>query len=265
MSLRLPAHLGAVLERRHLVLFMAQRQRRQGLVGTALGQLWELINPAAQVAIYYLLVAVIFQRGGTFESGAFLTLVIGIIHYSWMSHALTDAAGSILQQEGLLLQVRIEPLVFVFSSFMKSLLGFRGPLAVLAVVYALSDPDLAPRIVAYPALLAALSLLVWAGGLVLASMSVFVRDLKFALPIVLRLLMYACPVIYTLDLVPPSVRDIYLLNPVATLFALLQWSLLGEALPSPGHIALASVVIGVLAVAAYGTYARSQTRFTKVF
>ena len=95
-------------------------------------------------------------------------------------------------------------------------------------------------------------------------------DLEQLVSIVMRLLMYLSPVVYTISFVPQEqwglpLREIYLYNPVACLFALLQWSLLDTPLPPAGPIIalvaflVASILIGDL------IYRRAKIKFTKAF
>jgi ABC-type polysaccharide/polyol phosphate export permease len=93
---------------------------------------------------------------------------------------------------------------------------------------------------------------------------VFFRDVQHLVSIVLRMLMYLVPVVYTLDFVPLQAmglpfRELYLLNPMASLFALLQWSLLSGQMPSVASLAslvLFVMVSGLAGHAAYGYWGR---------
>ena len=48
-----------------------------------------------------------------------------------------------------------------------------------------------------------------------AAVTVFVRDISFAVPLGMQIWMYATPVIYPLSEVPERWRTIYMLNPMA--------------------------------------------------
>jgi len=66
-----------------------------------------------------------------------------------------------------------------------------------------------------PVLVAALILLTAGVGMFFAALNVRYRDVKFALPFVIQLWMFATPVIYPLTIVPEGYRPLFALNPLA--------------------------------------------------
>ena len=259
------ASLRELRNRRALITFLAERRRRSGVAGTVLGRAWHLLTPLSQIAIYYVLVVVIFGQGQGYRGGAFLTIVAGIMHCTLFSQAITGGAGAILAQERLLLQVRIDPIVFVAASYRETVKNGLLGVGVFFVTYlVLGDPAEA-RWGVYLVALLCLGVLAWACALAAATLTVFLRDLRLALPIGLRLLLYACPVIYPTDFVPERLQAIYFLNPVAAVLGMLQHALFGTPAP-PGPSVAVSAAMGVAGLAAaHLLYARAEARFTKAF
>ena len=84
------------------------------------------------------------------------------------------------------------------------------------------------------------------------------------------MLMYASPVVYMLDFVPAAhqgipVRELYLLNPLASLFGLFQWTLLGGERPPAGPVILLVIFVAVSLISAHLVYHRTRIHFTKAF
>lgn len=259
------AGLREMRDRRALIAFLAERRRRSGVAGTVLGRLWHLLTPMSQIAIYYLLVVVIFGRGDSYRGGAFLTIVAGITHYTGFSQTITGGSGAILAQERLLLQVRIEPIVFVGASFRETVTNGMLGVAVFFAFFAMMGDLSVVRWWTYAIATVSLIALAWAFTLVSATLTVFLRDLRLALPIALRLLLYACPVIYPTDFVPERLQPVYFLNPVAAIFGLLQHALF-DVPPPPASGLIASAVITTAAlITAHLVYSRTEPRFTKAF
>ncbi len=82
--------------------------------------------------------------------------------------------------------------------------------------------------------------------MLLAAANVAWRDVSRALPLLLALLIYAVPVLYTSDRVPESFQSIYSLNPIALLIENFRAAVLGTHPPD----LLAVGVLGVAGVAA---------------
>ena len=93
----------------------------------------------------------------------------------------------------------------------------------------------------------------------------FFRDVQQLTTIGLRILMYVSPVIYGLSLVPDAYRGWYLLNPIACLFALFQWCLLGGEAPPMWTVGVMAAVLGTFIVIAHLVYSRQAPRITKHF
>jgi lipopolysaccharide transport system permease protein len=101
-----------------------------------------------------------------------------------------------------------------------------------------------------------------ATGLWLATLSVRFRDVSFAVNFFLQALMYLSPVIYPVDIVPPSLRFIYHLNPMTGVIQGYRWAILGIG-TAPGVeflIAIGLVIAGVIS----GMYVFSRTERTVV-
>jgi len=99
-------------------------------------------------------------------------------------------------------------------------------------------------------------------GLWLATLSVRYRDVSFAVQFLLQAMMYISPVIYSVSLVPSSLRFIYELNPMTGVIQGYRWALFGLE-PAPGLSFLFSsglMLIGLIS----GAYVFRRTERTVV-
>jgi lipopolysaccharide transport system permease protein len=96
----------------------------------------------------------------------------------------------------------------------------------------------------------------------LATLSVRYRDVSFAVAFLLQALMYASPVIYSVSIVPTSVRFLYELNPMTEVIVGFRWALLGvgEISVVPLMLSVAIVVVALLS----GAYVFRRTERTVV-
>lgn len=254
-----------LLQHRDLIRFMAATRRRNGVFKTLLGQSWHVLNPLAQMLIYYFLVVFIFQRGAIEGVHPFIMIMSGIVHYTFLQSCLTTSCNAIVGNEGLLLQIPLRPIIFTATAFLSLVRNFGTSLLIMILAYVWMGPELSWRLAYYPLILAVLFGVCWSGSILLSSLSVFFRDVSQMASIALRMLMYLSPVVYGLAFVPERFRDLYLLNPIGCLFALFQWCLLGGMVPPAGAIMSMAVSFSCLCVLAHVVYLRSTPRFTKAF
>lgn len=254
-----------IARRRALIRFFVRGQLRASVQRTALGNLWYALPSIVQIAIYYFLITVIFSRGGNYGYSPFLGITMGIMHYTILTNAIGLAVPAIHKNSSLLLQVKIEPLVLVASEFIRGLRLSAVGIALFLACYMVMGPAPSLRLVAYPIVLLGWIWLVWIVAIIGSATSVYARDLERVFALMAQVLMYLSPVVYDVGFFPPHISDLLLINPIATVFALLQWSLLGADAP-PTH---ALVILGATLLIGTGLahlcFARLRRGFTKVF
>jgi lipopolysaccharide transport system permease protein len=96
------------------------------------------------------------------------------------------------------------------------------------------------------AVIAALSVGTW-----LAAIYVRYRDLRYAIPFLVQVWLFATPVAYSADLIPPELRVIFALNPMAGVVEGFRWTLLGGPRPDlsilVSAVATAFILVGGIA------------------
>jgi len=97
-----------------------------------------------------------------------------------------------------------------------------------------------------------------------AATMVFYRDVRFVIPLVLQLWMYASPVIYPLSLVPERLRAVYMLNPMAGLIDSYRRTILFGQTPDLTGLGVAAGVSIVIFGLGYWFFKRLEWRFADV-
>lgn len=238
------------------------------VINTVLGRLWHLIPPIVQIAVYFVVVNYIFSRGGDGPKALFVTISVGILHWSFLNQTITTSANSIISNENLLKQAPIPPIIFVSVLFREQLQHLAVKIGILAVIVLGLGPIFTWRLALYPIWIALLLLNTWTLSLIVATLSVFFRDLEKATGIIFLMLMYLCPVIYGIDFLvarigPVQLVDILMLNPLAVNMAMLKWSLLASPAPAQWQIALAGLSSLFMFLVAHQVYERCRASITK--
>jgi lipopolysaccharide transport system permease protein len=100
-------------------------------------------------------------------------------------------------------------------------------------------------------------------GLVLwgSALNVLYRDIRFIVPLVTQLWMYASPIIYPVALVPERLRSIYFLNPMAGLIEGYRSAILLGVQPDLWHVGLSFVISAAIFILGYRTFKRLEPVF----
>jgi lipopolysaccharide transport system permease protein len=94
----------------------------------------------------------------------------------------------------------------------------------------------------------------------LSAINVQYRDVRYALPFLIQLWLYASPVVYSSNTLPEHLQTIFGFNPMAGVIEGFRWSLLGT--DPPGSMITISVIIVVVMLISGIYYFR---RMEKIF
>jgi len=179
---------------------------------TLLGQLWLLLNPLILALIYYVLILILARRGEP-SVDYFIYLVSGVLLFNFASSAVSSAATSVTSGGSFILNQRFPHVLLPLSAVAAALRRFIPAVLLLMVfhfaVYGLPELSL---LIAIPAFFLA-AIIVTGFSLIAAAANVFFRDVAVAVPLIMRVLLYASPVLYLPEMVPDNLLIFVEWNP----------------------------------------------------
>jgi ABC-2 type transport system permease protein len=194
---------------------------------SALGYVWSLAKPLALFTILYLVFGLGLRFGGTLDHYP-LYLIIGVVLFNFFAEATTAAMTSLVARETILRRLPFPRLVVPVSTIAAAALTFI--VSLLAVAVFVAGNRITPRVewlLLFP-LLAELLFFVLGLSLVLATVFVRFRDVRQLWELALRMLFYASPIIYPLQLLPGWAERLVLVNPFAQVIQDVRVVVLGE-------------------------------------
>lgn len=234
---------------RDLFFFLVFRDIKVLYAQTVLGFSWALLNPLIQILIF----TVIFGRVAKIETDGIPYLLfstVAIVPWTYMSNAMSAGAASLVTGQGMLGKIYFPRLIFPVTPVLAKLVDFAiSMLLIVAVmfyygIYPTRNMLLLPlfmlMMVAVP-----LGISLW-----LSALAIRYRDVKFAMPFVIRMLIYSAPIVYTASAIPEKWRFIYSFNPIVGVIEGYRATLLGTEIPWtfiwPGLLTSVILVIGGL-------------------
>jgi len=100
-------------------------------------------------------------------------------------------------------------------------------------------------------------------GMLSSAWNVKYRDVSVVLPVVVQLLMFISPIVYSLELVPQRWQAIYSLNPLVGVISAFRVSLLGGNFNWSALLVSVVVTFGLLLYSAY-TFRRMEKTFADI-
>lgn len=206
-------------QRRQFAFELARTNLRAQHFNTALGQLWLVVNPLLLGLVYFALVEIV---GGNRGSVFLAHLMLGLFAFRLVSTSVTDGARSVVGGGRLILNTAFPrtllPLAAVLTSFMR----FLPTLVVYAILHVSAGLPVGPHLLWAIPIVALL--LVFASGatMLIAAVQVYFRDVRNLLPYFLRIWLYASPVLYYVEEVPPQFEPIIAANPLSPMLGALS-------------------------------------------
>ena len=217
---------------RDLFLVLAWRDISVRYKQTALGVLWAIFQPFVTMIVF----TFIFNRMASITSGDNtpypIFLYVGLLLWQYYSGTLTNASNSMISNASLIQKVYFPRLIVPATSATTGLIDLAISALILVgmMIYYGVMPHLI-GILILPVLLACAVLSALGMGLLLASLNIKYRDVRFALPFFIQIMMYVTPVIYPVKMLDnyPVVKGLMLwLNPISGVITNARAGLLGQ-------------------------------------
>ena len=180
--------------------------------GSALGYVWSVIKPLALFTVLYLVFAHIFKLGAVSEFYG-VSLLIGIVFFSFFSDATIQGMVSLVHRESLLRRMRFPRMLIPTAATLTAAMTFGVNLVVVAAFIGWKRIEPQPDWLLLVLLLAELYIFVLGLALVLATLFISFRDMGQVWELAAQLMFYASPIIYPAVLLPDWAQKIAFLNP----------------------------------------------------
>lgn len=216
---RTTAHiLGELWHSRRTLGVLVRRDLKLRYADSLLGYVWTVLEPLMMGAIYWFVFTVIFHR----SVGAdpyIVFLLAGLLPWMWFTSSLTEGAKSLLSQRRLIASTALPRQIWVLRTVGAKTVEFLFSVPVFVLFVVVYRPHVNWHLVLVPAGFAIQLLLLLGLGLLLAPVTMLVRDVEPLIRVGTRAMFYASPIIYSLQDVlsagmPEGLKRLYELNPV---------------------------------------------------
>jgi len=255
-------------ERRETIWYLVGANLKAGHRNKTLGNLWNLLDPLASLAVYYLVFGIWLNQARRGTADYLIYLFTGVLAWRFLDGALAQAVNCIRSNRGLVSEINFPKAVFPLAICLSRLYDFLWGLLVLLVVLVLVDR--APTLHAlWLGPLICMQLLLTMGlAFIVAYLGAFFADTANIMTVVLRLGFYASPILYYVrgphaTRIPEKYLAIYMLNPMAGLMESYRAALAGHQHPDPWQMLYVLGVALAVLIAGYGIFSRGEGKFAK--
>ncbi len=250
-------------EYRELLYFLTWRDVKVRYKQTVLGGAWAIIQPFFTMVVFSLFfgrLAGMPSDGVPYPIFSFAALV----PWTFFSNALTQSSNSLVGNANLITKVYFPRLVVPLSSVLSGVIDFALAFLMLLAMMVYYGLRIGPGVLLLPLLLLLAFTAALGAGLWLSAMNVQFRDVRYAVPFLTQIWLFATPVAYPSSLLHEPWRTVYGLNPMVGVVEGFRGALLGTSVGSVGMIGVSAVVAAGIAVSGAYYFRRTEKKFADV-
>jgi lipopolysaccharide transport system permease protein len=250
--------VGELWEYRELLYFLVWRDVKVRYKQTALGAAWAIIQPFLTMVVFSLFfgrLAKVPSDGIPYPIFSFTALV----PWTFFANGLTQSSNSLVGNANLIKKVYFPRLTIPIATVLSGVVDFALAFMVLFIMMLYYGVTPSVNMFWLPAFIVLAFVASMGVGLWLSALNVEFRDVRFVVPFLTQIWMFATPIAYSSSLLSQPWRTIYGLNPMVGVVDGFRWALLGTG-AAPGPIIVASSLAALLMLASGAYYFRRMEK-----
>lgn len=242
-------HFNAFWKRRGLLLELVKRGIKLKYRKSYLGIVWSLLEPLLSTIVLTIVFGTLFGRG---ERDFPLYVLCGRLLYTFYASSTKSAARSIRTNASMIKIVYVPKYLYPLSSILFNyvITGISLLVLIPLCIYCRQYPNMHMLYAFVP--FAVLFVLTYGSGMILATISVFFRDMEYLWDVILMVIMYTSAIMYMPDrLMKSGFAWILKYNPLFCVITNFRDAMMGK--PMEWNYLFTAAVYGV-ALSVIGTY-----------
>jgi lipopolysaccharide transport system permease protein len=248
---------------RELAYYLAWRDVKVRYKQTILGASWAVLQPLMKTMMFTFLSHVMQRQAEPTELPYPLVTFASLLAWQFFEYSVSTGGQSLIASANLISKVYFPRLLVPLSTIGVGLIDMAVGSVVLALMMLFYHVAPPLAVLFLPGLLIGLLLASVGVASLVSALAVTYRDVRFVIPFIVQIWMFACPTLYSIDRIPERWRPLYSVNPMAGIIGGFRACILGETLdPLSLSISLASSVIVFVVGITY--FRRVEKRFADI-
>ncbi len=210
---------------RELFYFLVWRDVKIRYKQTLLGASWAVIQPFFTMVVFTLF----FGRLAKVPSDGVpypLFVYAALLPWTYFSSTIAFSGNSLISNAGLIRKVYFPRITIPASAALSGLVDFAIAFAVLLGMMFYYNVPIGWSLILWLPLIVVLVALAVGVGMILSSINVKYRDVKYAIPFAVQIWLFITPIIYPTSMIPDRFKPLMCLNPLSGIIDAFRASLL---------------------------------------
>jgi lipopolysaccharide transport system permease protein len=219
-------NLKEVIEYRDLFIFLVWKDIKVLYAQTILGFSWAVLQPLVQILIF----TIIFGKVAKLSTEGIPYILFSsaaIIPWTYLTQSMGMSSQSLVAGQHMLGKIYFPRLIYPLAPILSKLVDFSISIVIIVVLLIYYQIIPTWKLLLFPFFVLYMMSISAGVGMWLSAMAIRFRDVKHAMPFVIRMLMYTAPIVYSAESIPVRFRLIYSLNPLVGVIEGFRSCLLG--------------------------------------
>lgn len=203
---------------------------------SVLGFFWSLLNPMATMIIS----SIVFGSIMRFELSDFVVfLYAAMLPWGFFGSAADASGSSIINNEGFIKKIYLPKIVFPLTTVCAQFINMLFSMSALFLFMLVLGAKITPALLFLPA--AFIIIFIWTLGfsLLMATVNVYFRDMRYIMGVVMNAWYYVTPILYPITAIPENLRVFFYCNPGYYLVDMFRSPIYYNTLPEVKNILIA--------------------------
>lgn len=215
-GMRLDLRIAEIWDRRDVLKMFITRGLKVKYASSVLGYAWSLIEPTMFILIYFVLVSRILSVKRP-EYALFIGCTM--LPWLWFNGTVTQSLGSLRSNGRLITSIALPREIYPLSAVGEKFVEYLASLPVIVLTAILYKHAPNRYLALFPLAVLMELLLITGAAMFISAMNTVLRDVQRMIGIILRVLFYMTPVLYSVkDIKTQWVRILYECNPLVGIF-----------------------------------------------
>jgi lipopolysaccharide transport system permease protein len=247
---------------RELFFLLAWRDVKVRYKQTALGASWAIFQPLISMVVFTMLFGRLAHVPSDGQPYAIFSYA-GLLPWNFFTTAVTNSSNSLVTSSSLITKVYFPRLLVPTAAVGAALVDLAIASVILFGIMPIYGVRFHASLIMLVPLTALTALTAAALGIWTSALNVKYRDIRYALPFVIQILMFLTPVIYPVSFLPERWRWVLRLNPLSGIIEGFRDAIFGHPFNWNG-LAVSALITLVLLVAAAYVFTRMEEEFADI-
>lgn len=245
---------------RHMLVTLVKQDINGRYKGSFFGFLWTLLNPLFMLFVYSIVFQFVFRSGIEHYS---VYLFICLMPWNAFSNSIFMGTTCASNNASILKKVYFPREVLPLSVAISNTIQYFFSAVIIFIALLVSGVGITWYALLLPVIV--LIQFIFTLGLIffLSAINVYVRDVQYMMNPIMMIWMYACPILYSISMIPERFINIYRLNPMVNIMEAYQSILYAQTWPNFKALGITLLVAFVVLILGYLVFNKLQRRFAE--